>query len=402
MTGAHKKRKIPPQKTTAMQSYMRVTLFLAGALVALAFAQYNIAQKQKNMLVITYITERQVSLQGDILTAIAAFQKKENTDLLQNIRDDATEIQRLEAQVLPLMAQTAWFAMPKVNLALFEKFKNVTIQGISFAAYAEGRQMGNASDLAHDIRAMHEEGVLGNWQAEMRKYMAAVQKEVDGLVYGTYALYALLMGFLLFQAMTQVLPLMKETDALRAQMKEMAATDMLTGIYNRAMLFKLGNMLISASQRHKQELTILAIDIDKFEELNNKYGRAVGDDILRLLADEMAACLRNSDVLGRFGGDEFAIFLPATDEYRAVYVAEKLRAAVEAMTYVRDDRQVMLTVSIGIAEIQKSHATPDDMLRAAQAALLKAKGDGRNRCVPYSEAANTPAPAAGDSRAAGL
>lgn len=394
MTGARQKKKAAAKNTTAMQSYMRVTLFLAGALVALVFAQFHISQKQKNMLVITYMTERQVSLHGDILASIATFQKTENRDSLQEVRDYASEIQQLEAQVYPLMAQTAWFAMPKVNMALFEKFKNVAIQSISFAAYADARQMGNASDLARDIRALHDGGVLGSWQAEVRKYIQAVQQEVDALVYGSYALYAVLLGLLLFQAATQVLPLMKETDALRAQMKEMAATDMLTGIYNRTMLFKLGNMLISASQRHKQELTILVVDIDNFDELNNKYGRAAGDEMLRLLANEMSACLRNSDVLGRFGGDEFAIFLPATDEYRAGFVAEKLRAAAEAMTYMRDERQVMLTISIGIAEIQKSHATPDDMLRAAQAALLKAKGEGRNRCVAYSAAGETAVPAA--------
>jgi diguanylate cyclase (GGDEF)-like protein len=358
------------------------------ALIALMFAQFNISQKQKNMLIITYITERQMALQNNILEAVADFQKKEDRDLIQNIRDYATENQSLEAQVFPLMAQTTWFAMPKINLAWFEKFKNVTIQGISFAAYADARQTGNATDLAQDIRDMHAAGVLENWSGEVRKYINEVQKEVDGLVYGTYALYALVLGFLLFQALTQVLPLMKETDDLRTQMKEMAATDMLTGIYNRAMLFKLGAMLISASQRHKQELTILAVDVDGFEELNNKHGRAAGDDMLRLLVDELATCLRNSDVLGRFGGDEFAIFLPSTDEYRAVYVAEKLRAAAEAMAYVRDDQQIMLTVSIGIAEIQKTHTTPDDMLRAAQAALLKAKNDGRNRCVTYKEVVN--------------
>jgi diguanylate cyclase (GGDEF)-like protein len=388
MTGANKKRKPPAQKASAMQSYMRVTIFLSVALIALMFAQFNISQKQKNMLIITYITERQMALQNNILEAVADFQKKEDRDLIQNIRDYATENQSLEAQVFPLMAQTTWFAMPKINLAWFEKFKNVTIQGISFAAYADARQTGNATDLAQDIRDMHAAGVLENWSGEVRKYINEVQKEVDGLVYGTYALYALVLGFLLFQALTQVLPLMKETDDLRTQMKEMAATDMLTGIYNRAMLFKLGAMLISASQRHKQELTILAVDVDGFEELNNKHGRAAGDDMLRLLVDELATCLRNSDVLGRFGGDEFAIFLPSTDEYRAVYVAEKLRAAAEAMAYVRDDQQIMLTVSIGIAEIQKTHTTPDDMLRAAQAALLKAKNDGRNRCVTYKEVVN--------------
>lgn len=394
MTGANKNRKPAAQKAPAVQGYMRVTLFLSVALIALMFAQFNISQKQKNMLIITYITERQMALQNNILEAVTSFQKKEDRDLIQNIRDYATENQSLEAQVFPLMAQTTWFAMPKINLAWFEKFKNVTIQGISFAAYADARQTGNATDLAQDIRDMHSAGVLENWSGEVRKYINEVQKEVDGLVYGTYALYALVLGFLLFQAMVQVLPLMKETDDLRAQIKEMAATDLLTGIYNRAMLFKLGNMLISASQRHKQELTILAVDVDGFEDINNKYGRAAGDDMLRLLVDELATCLRNSDVLGRFGGDEFAIFLPSTDEYRAVYVAEKLRAAAEAMAYVRDDQQIMLTVSIGIAEIQKTHTTPDDMLRAAQAALLKAKNDGRNRCVTYKEVVNAASAAA--------
>ena len=390
MTGAKGKRKVTVKNVSAMKNYMRVTLFLSVALIALIFAQYNIAQKQKNMLIITYMTERQMGLQNNILTAARAYQKTENADLLRNIRNDATESQNLDAQVFPLMMQSAWFAMPQVNLALFEKFRNVAIQGISYAAYAEAHQKGNAADILRDIVKLHEEGALTDWHAEVRKYIEAVQKEVDALVYGTYALYLTLLGFLLFQAMTQVLPLMKETDALRGQIKDMAATDMLTGIYNRAMLFKLGHMLISASQRHKQELTMLAVDVDNFEAINNKHGRAVADHMLHLLADELATCLRTSDVLGRFGGDEFGIFLPATDEYRAVYVAEKLRAAAEALAYTYNDTQVMLTVSIGVAEIQKTHTAPDDILRAAQEAMQKAKSKGRNCCVAYSEMDKVP------------
>ena len=130
---------------------------------------------------------------------------------------------------------------------------------------------------------------------------------------------------------------------------------------------------------------MLVVDVDEFEKLNDKYGRAVGDAVLSRLAEELATCLRNSDVLGRFGGDEFAILLPATDEYRATYVAEKLRAAAEAMAYTQDEQQIMLTVSVGLAEIQQHHTTPDDMLRAAQSALQKAKKDGRNRCVAFSQ-----------------
>lgn len=364
---------------------MRVTLFLCIALIAVAFAQYHITDKQKNMLLVTFMTERQMALHMDILSDVDIYLKKADPDVLQRIRDSAMEIQRLEAQVLTHMQQAAWFAMPKVNLAHFEKIKNITIQGISFAAYAEAQQEGNARDLARDIQAMHKAGAPDTWRGEIRQYIDAVQREVDALVYGSYALYALLLGFLVFQAMAQILPLMKETDDLRAQIRDMAATDMLTGIYNRAMLFKLGNMLISAAKRHKQELTMLVVDVDEFEKLNDKYGRAVGDALLARVAEELATCLRNSDVLGRFGGDEFAILLPATDEYRATYVAEKLRAAIEAMVYTRNEQQILLTASIGVAEIQQHHTAPDDMLRAAQSALQKAKKDGRNRCVAFSE-----------------
>lgn len=380
-----KKRKQNAQKQgSAVQSYMRVTIFLCIALLAVAFAQYHIADKQKNMLLVTFMTDRQMSLQADILSDVDVFLKKQDSDTLQRIRDNAMALQRLEAQIIERMQLASWFAMPKVNLANFEKIKNLTIQGISFAAYAEAQQDGNARDLARDIQGMHKDGVPDTWRGEIRHYIEAVQREVDALVYGSYALYALLLGFLIFQALTQIVPLIKETDELRTQIKEMAATDMLTGIYNRAMLFKLGNMLISAAKRHKQELTMLVVDVDDFEKLNDKYGRAAGDIMLKLLAEELATCLRNSDVLGRFGGDEFAILLPATDEYRAAYVAEKLRAAVEALAYEQNDTQIMMTVSIGLVEIQQHHATPDDMLRAAQAALQKAKQDGRNRCVAFS------------------
>jgi len=385
MAGTSKKRKAPIKSASAIQSYTRVTLFLSVALMALIFVQFNIAQKQKNMLLITYMTERQMVLQGNILAAMAAFQKNADQGLIQSIRDSATEAQSLEALVLPLMAQTTWFSMPAIRYALFEKFREMTVQGMSFAAYAESGQMGNAADIARDIRTMHAAGIPDNWREEVRSYIEAVQTEVDGLVYASYVLYVLLIGCLLFQALAQVLPLMQEAENLRTQIKDMAATDMLTGIYNRAMLFKLGNMLMSAAQRHKQALTMMVINVDNFEALNNKYGRAASDHMLRLLAEEMAVCLRSSDVLGRFGGDEFAVCLPATDEYRALYVAEKLRAAAEGISYVWNDQQIMLTVSIGVAEIQKMHTTPDDMLRAAQAALQKAKSEGRNRCFSYSE-----------------
>jgi len=368
----------------ASRSYVQISIVLFVAILAVAILNFHIADKQKKMLQITQVVEQQVVLVEGVYKNIKLHQKNNDHSLADAIRADASAAQELEPVVLPLMVSATWGATKNLDIAPFKALGSLSFKGISYAAYVASNQSGYAYDFAREIEKIVQDGAVEKWQAQVRGFVAAVQKETDILVQGSFALYGVIFLLLLYQSMSLVLPALKEITRQRDQLRNLAANDVLTGLYNRAMLFKLAVMLISASKRHKQELTALIVDVDGFEQLNMKYGRAVGDKALQLLSDELANVLRTSDVIGRIGGDEFAIFLPATDEYRATYVAEKLRSSAESLVIEAGEQHVLLTVSIGIAEIQPGHDTPDDMLRAVHTAVVKAKETGRNRCVTFS------------------
>jgi diguanylate cyclase (GGDEF)-like protein len=126
------------------------------------------------------------------------------------------------------------------------------------------------------------------------------------------------------------------------------------------------------------------LDIDHFKSVNDRYGHAVGDEAIKAVA---AACLdgkRKSDVVGRFGGEEFAILLPETSLSRARIVAERIRKRVMSSRIVANQVQFGVTVSIGIAEASVSMSGIDALMSAADHALYQAKAEGRNRCVAWS------------------
>ena len=214
------------------------------------------------------------------------------------------------------------------------------------------------------------------------------------LVKAGFGLCAAMVVVVLYQLSALFAPAIAHIRQQREHLEHMGSTDMLTGFYNRAMLFKVVSTLISGARRHKHPLTALAVDIDEIKVINDKHGRAAGDTAIKKVAGALGEVLRTSDVMGRVGGGEFAVFLPSTDEYRASFAAEKLRAAIEALPFNVKDAVVLLRVSIGVAEMQPHHKTTDDVLRAAESALKFAKDSGRNRVGTLSGmASGVPAPA---------
>lgn len=241
--------------------------------------------------------------------------------------------------------------------------------------------VGQEKALMQELLALHaREGSIEQQNAAVAEEMEIGQRGIDRLYVASFALYGLLLGLLAYESFFLVRPALHQIARLRQQQEQMAATDLLTGAYNRSALFKVAVMLIGSARRHKQELTVLAVDIDELARVNDRQGRAGGDAAIRAVAKTMAETLRNSDVMGRIGGGEFAVFLPGTDEYRASFVAEKLRAAIEDLPFAVKESIILLRVSIGIAQMQEFHRTPDDLLRAAEAALAQAKKNGRN-CI---------------------
>ena len=138
--------------------------------------------------------------------------------------------------------------------------------------------------------------------------------------------------------------------------------------------------------------TLLLIDADGFKRINDTHGHLCGDAVLREVAKVIAGSLRHVDLLARFGGEEFIVFLPHTDSFGALDVAERIRSRVQAAQVAWQGSQIAVTVSIGVAPIRRELPTLDWMIHEADTALYAAKAAGRNcvRTLEFARNANDP------------
>lgn len=167
---------------------------------------------------------------------------------------------------------------------------------------------------------------------------------------------------------------------LEQELRQLAATDSLTGVDTRRRWLEIAEQELARSRRHNTPLAVLALDLDNFKSINDGWGHAAGDRVLVAFTQTCRARLRAHDALGRLGGEEFAVLLPATQPDLACEVAERIRRAVADMQVRLDDGHILPTsVSIGVSLVRGDDAAIDAALARADAALYRAKQDGRNR-----------------------
>ncbi|MFH1914773.1 MAG: PAS domain S-box protein [Pseudomonadota bacterium] len=172
-----------------------------------------------------------------------------------------------------------------------------------------------------------------------------------------------------------------ERKATEARLRELATTDSLTGLSNRRRFMELAEREFARGKRYQGALTMLMMDIDHFKRVNDTHGHDVGDEVLRELAHISRAALREPDVLGRLGGEEFGVLLPETDSVAALEVAERLRRAIENTPIATAAGEMRITVSIGAATSNTDAESVATLLKRADVALYAAKEAGRNRVV---------------------
>jgi diguanylate cyclase (GGDEF)-like protein len=178
---------------------------------------------------------------------------------------------------------------------------------------------------------------------------------------------------------------MTEQQALEAQLRRMATTDALTGAMNPAQLLTLGQRELERVRTTGQELAVVMLGIDHFESINDRYGHPCGDEVLRNVVGQLSSCVRRIDLVGRLGGKEFAVILPAIPATTALRAAERLRSHVADTAIVFGDATIRLTVSIGVAMARDTDRSIEQALARADAALSTARGAGRNRVVSCDE-----------------
>ena len=166
--------------------------------------------------------------------------------------------------------------------------------------------------------------------------------------------------------------------AMYYQAIESAFSDPLTGISNRASMNQALPREIQLAHRRNEPLSLLAVDSDNFKQVNDNHGHATGDNVLKTLTQIFQDCVRNTDLIFRFGGDEFIIALPDTTVAGSQDVAERIRHKVEACKFQINNVTLFLSVSIGATEIIPAD-TFDSALERADQALYKAKRNGRNQ-----------------------
>lgn len=162
------------------------------------------------------------------------------------------------------------------------------------------------------------------------------------------------------------------------KLQELSDRDYLTGLYNRRKFEEFLTYEVKRSVRHRHKFTILMIDLDNFKYINDTYGHASGDLVLKEVTQIFASNLRNADILARIGGDEFAVILPETSYENGHAVVEKLRASLESTPISLMFDQVSLTASFGIAEYPEQGENIEALLTGSDLAMYKAKRAGKN------------------------
>lgn len=200
----------------------------------------------------------------------------------------------------------------------------------------------------------------------------------SGFEHSYFALFALLT--LLYVVGTAFIVVVMAKERSELIHKTAAVTDPLTGVFNRRGLLEAAQKLMAAQARKKQQVTVLMFDLDHFKSINDRFGHDGGDEALRVFATTASSNMRATDILGRFGGEEFTAVLPGGVD-SAVAVAERLRVAFEQSGQMIAGQAMNATVSIGAAAGDAREIDLASLMSRADAALYRAKQSGRNRVV---------------------
>lgn len=161
-------------------------------------------------------------------------------------------------------------------------------------------------------------------------------------------------------------------------LERVSLTDSLTGISNRRAFFEISEEILKLSLRNKTTFSIMILDIDYFKKVNDTHGHLIGDDILKYIVNRISSQMRESDIFARFGGEEFIILLPDTEESGCYGLAQKIRTVIKNNPYTDTRLKIPISISIGISQLREEKLVRD-LVKRADDALFIAKENGRNR-----------------------
>jgi diguanylate cyclase (GGDEF)-like protein len=171
----------------------------------------------------------------------------------------------------------------------------------------------------------------------------------------------------------------RQLQTVNLQLQRLSSTDRLTGLYNRGHWEDGLRHEYARHRRYDTHATLVMFDIDHFKRVNDTYGHQAGDKVIQLVAEVVREHVRDTDLAGRYGGEEFAVLLPDTDKSGGAIFAERLRVAVENLQVVHDGEVIRFTISLGVADLSRPSTDYKMLIEWADQALYQSKKGGRNR-----------------------
>ncbi len=189
---------------------------------------------------------------------------------------------------------------------------------------------------------------------------------------------------LIIYDVTDVATNRRQLQAANKELQRLSSTDRLTGLFNRGHWEEMLRQDYARHRRYDRNAALVMFDIDHFKNINDSYGHQAGDAVIQQTAELVRQCMRDADIAGRYGGEEFVVLLPDTDSEGATTFAERLRQAIEAHAVHHEEHLIRFTVSLGIADLSLPTNGYAQLIERADQALYASKASGRNRVSLFS------------------
>jgi len=320
------------------------------------------------------VTERLIDWHGDPAVQINAFDISDQMAIEHALLENEQHL-RAMLEVLPYPiyitrhSDAQLLFVNRKTCLLFHKSAGQLLRGKSVDFFVSAQEREDLSSLLHKLGDIREVEVKMK-TAEGREFTAEIA--------------AIMMDYSGQRAVLVALNDISQRKQLEAELFHEASTDSLTGVSNRRYFLLQAEQELRRSRRFARELSVVMFDLDHFKNVNDQHGHAAGDVVLQGVVKAGLESLRQSDQMGRIGGEEFAIFLPETGLAAAAEVANRLRQHIAERPMITGGETarraaVDCTVSIGVAELAPQDSSIDDLLHRADQALYQAKNNGRNR-----------------------
>lgn len=239
-----------------------------------------------------------------------------------------------------------------------------------------------------ELLPLAQQTLLDSFEEAMEMYQKNMELQIKAIRFNSAIALWVLMITLALEALLIFVPVLAKIQQQEDKLNELAQTDPLTGCFNRRSLFNTATQIMRLAKRNNHPVSVIVMDIDFFKKVNDCYGHGTGDEVIKKVAETAQGLIRQSDLIGRMGGEEFAIILSNASEAQAAVVAEKIRTNIEGRTFYFKGASFSITLSMGVAAYtnQSDHNfdDPDSLIQKADTALYVAKNTGRNQVVCLS------------------